>query len=124
MAYILIVDDEEAIRDVLRRRLHSWGHEVAQARTAEEALTAMEARSATIVFCDLIMPVHDGIWLMERIHERWPETIFIVISAVEDIGKISKTRTLGAVDFVSKPLGREMLYQALQRALAAAEFRP
>lgn len=82
----------------------------------------MEARSATIVFCDLIMPVHDGIWLMERIHERWPETIFIVISGIEDIRKIQKTRTLGAVDFVSKPLGREMLYQALQRALAAAEF--
>lgn len=84
----------------------------------------MEARSATIVFCDLIMPVHDGTWLMERIHERWPETIFIVISAVEDIGKISKTRKLGAVDFVSKPLGREMVYQALQRALTAAQSRP
>jgi DNA-binding NtrC family response regulator len=123
MAYILVVDDEEPIRDVLRRRFHSWGHEVGQARTAEEALMAMEARPARIVFCDLIMPVHDGIWLMERIQERWQETVFIVISGGEDIGKIVKTRKLGAVDFVAKPLGREMVDQALQRALTVAESR-
>ena len=120
MAYILIVDDEESIREILLRRLTSWGHQVTAARTADEALTVMESAPAPIVFSDLIMPVHDGLWLMERVKERWPQTIFVVVSGAEDLTKVTETRKLGAVDYVSKPVGREMLRQALDRALAAA----
>ena len=120
MAYILIVDDEQSIREILLRRLTSWGHQVTAARTADEALTVMESAPAPIVFSDLIMPVHDGLWLMERVKERWPHTIFVVVSAAEDLTRVTETRKLGAVDYVSKPVGREMLRQALDRALAAA----
>ena len=120
MAYILVVDDEESIREILSRRLTSWGHQVTVAPTADEALTIMESAPAPIVFSDLIMPVHDGLWLMEQIQQRWPQTIFVVISGTEDLAKVTQTRELGAVDYVSKPLGREMLRQALDRALAAA----
>ena len=120
MAYILIVDDEQSIREILLRRLTSWGHQVTAARTADEALTVMESAPAPIVFSDLIMPVHDGLWLMERVKERWPQTIFVVVSGAEDLTRVTETRKLGAVDYVSKPVGREMLRQALDRALAAA----
>ena len=120
MAYILVVDDEEPIREILLRRLTSWGHQVTAARTADEALTIMESAPAPIVFSDLIMPVHDGLWLMERVKERWPQTIFVVVSGAEDLANVTKTRKLGAVDYVPKPVGREMLRQALDRALAAA----
>jgi len=117
---ILIVDDEQSIREILLRRLTSWGHQVTAARTADEALTVMESAPAPIVFSDLIMPVHDGLWLMERVKERWPHTIFVVVSGAEDLTRVTETRKLGAVDYVSKPVGREMLRQALDRALAAA----
>jgi DNA-binding NtrC family response regulator len=123
VSYILVVDDEATIRNILARRLTSWGHDVVMASNAEEALVLMEATPASIVFCDLIMPVHDGIWLMERIRERWPDTIVIVVSGTEDLAKVGRTRALGAIDFVAKPVGREMLYQALQRALATLESR-
>ena len=120
MAYILIVDDEESIREILLRRLTSWGHQVTAARSADEALIVMESSPAPIIFSDLIMPAHDGLWLMERVKERWPQTIFVVVSGAEDLTKVTETRKLGAVDYVSKPVGREMLRQALDRALAAA----
>ena len=120
MAYILIVDDEESIREILLRRLTSWGHQVTAARTADEALVVMESSPAPIIFSDLIMPVHDGLWLMERVKERWPQTIFVVVSGAEDLANVTETRKLGAVDYVPKPVGREMLRQALDRALAAA----
>lgn len=123
MAFILVVDDEESIREILFRRLTAWGYQVATARTAEEALTVMGSAPASIVFCDLIMPVHDGLWLMERIRERWPDTIVVVVSGAEDLAKVTRTRKLGAVDYVPKPVGREMLHQALARALAELESR-
>ena len=123
MASILVVDDEESIREVLFRRLTTWGHQVGTARTADEALTVMGSAPASIVFCDLIMPVHDGLWLMERVRERWPDTIVVVVSGSEDFAKVAQTRKLGAVDYVTKPVGREMLHQALERALTELASR-
>lgn len=123
MAYILVVDDEESVREILSRRLTGWGHRVATARTAEEALALMWSAPAAIVFCDLIMPVRDGLWLMARLREQWPHTILVAVSGAEDPGTVTLTRDLGAVDYVSKPVGREMLHQALQRALAKLESR-
>ena len=123
MASILVVDDEDSIREVLTRRLRGWGHEVVAVGSAAEALTQMEVSQAAIVFCDLIMPVHDGFWLLEQIRERWPEMILVVVSAAEELATVMKTRQYGPVDYVPKPVGREMLYQALQRALARLESR-
>ena len=123
MASILVVDDEESIREILLRRLSAWGHQVATARTADEALVFMASSPASIVFCDLIMPVHDGLWLIEHIGEQWPATIVVVVSGAEDLAKVAQTRNLGAVDYIPKPIGPEMLHQALERALAELESR-
>ena len=71
-----------------------------------------------IVFCDVTMPVHDGLWLLERIRAKWPATVVVMVSGAQELDTVKKARDFGAVDFVSKPIGREMLHQGLQRALA------
>jgi DNA-binding NtrC family response regulator len=119
MARILVVDDEEPVRTVLTRNLRKWGHEVAAVGSATEALESMLVVTPEIVFCDVVMPVHDGLWLLERIRARWPRTVVIMVSGAQEIDTVKKARTFGAVDYVPKPIGREMLHQALQRALAA-----
>jgi DNA-binding NtrC family response regulator len=123
MARILVVDDEASIRDILSRRLQQWGHEVAVAAGAESALEEMRKSPAEIVLCDMIMPVHDGVWLLRHIIEEWPQTIFVAVSGAQDINTVMQMRKLGAVDFVPKPIGREMLHQALERALTTLESR-
>ncbi|MCM3878486.1 MAG: response regulator [Vicinamibacterales bacterium] len=123
MARILVVDDEESIRDILSRRLLQWGHEVVTASGAEAALVHMRQAPAEIVLCDVIMPVHDGVWLLRQITEGWPSTIFVAVSGAQDMNTVVQMRKLGAVDFVPKPIGREMLHQALERALATLETR-
>ena len=117
MARILVVDDEAPIRDILTRRLTQWGHEVVAAEGAEAAVAVMADGPADIVFCDVIMPVFDGVWLAQQISERWPETVFVAVSGAQDMSTIEKMRQYGAVDYVAKPIGREMLHQALERAL-------
>ena len=116
MAYVLVVDDEEPIRRLLTRWLSGWGYEAKQAANAEEAIEIMAAEAAEIVLCDVMMPVHDGIWLTEQVRTRWPQTAVIMASSAQDMETVTRMRKQGAVDYVTKPFGREMLRQALQRA--------
>ena len=116
MAYVLVVDDEEAIRRLLIRWLEGWGYEARQAANAEEALEIMTAKAAEIMLCDVMMPVHDGIWLAEQVRTRWPQTAVIMASSAQDMETVMRMRKQGAIDYVTKPFGREMLRQALQRA--------
>jgi len=116
MAYVLVVDDEEAIRRLLTRWLEGWGYEAKQAANADEALEIMTAKAAEIMLCDVMMPVHDGIWLAEQVRTRWPQTAVIMASSAQDMETVMRMRKQGAIDYVTKPFGREMLRQALQRA--------
>ena len=116
MAYVLVVDDEEAIRRLLIRWLSGWGYEAKQAANADEAIEIMANEPAEILLCDVMMPVHDGIWLAEQVRGRWPQTAVIMASSAQDMETVMRMRKQGAVDYVTKPFGREMLRQALQRA--------
>jgi cyclic di-GMP phosphodiesterase len=118
MAYVLVVDDEEAIRKLLTRWLVGWGYESKEAANASDALELMTANPASIMLCDVMMPVHDGIWLAEQVRERWPQTAVIMASSAQDMETVMRMRKQGAVDYVTKPFGREMLHQALIRANA------
>jgi DNA-binding NtrC family response regulator len=116
MPYVLVVDDEEPIRRLLTRWLAGWGYEAKQAANADEALEIMTAEVADIMLCDVMMPVHDGIWLAEQVRTRWPQTAVIMASSAQDMDTVMRMRKQGAIDYVTKPFGREMLRQALQRA--------
>jgi CheY-like chemotaxis protein len=119
MPYVLVVDDEESIRGVLRRRLEEWGYTVKDAANAGDALELMLAEPAAIALLDIQLPGHDGLWLAERIRGRWPQTPIIVASGADDMELVEKSRRLGAVDYVMKPFHKELLRQALQRAAKA-----
>ena len=118
MARILVVDDEASVREILSRRLTQWGHEVVAVPGADAALAEMEKAPAEIVFSDVMMPIHDGLWLAKELQGRWPRTVIVAVSGAQDLQTVVKMRQHGAIDYVTKPIGREMLHQALERALA------
>jgi two-component system response regulator DctR len=64
------------------------------------------------------MPLHDGLWLAQKLLERWPDAIIVAVSGALEVQTVVKMRQYGAIDYVTKPIGREMLHQALERALA------
>lgn len=121
MAYVLVVDDEPAVRRLLTHWLEGWGCQVRQAGTATEALELMEAEAASVMLCDVNMPGHDGLWLVEQVRPRWPKTVVVMASGIDDFQTVTRSRQDGAVDYLTKPFGRELVRQALWRANAALE---
>jgi|HubBroStandDraft_6_1064221.scaffolds.fasta_scaffold1880817_1 CheY-like chemotaxis protein len=121
---VLVVDDEAAMRNLLRRCLKCWDYDIREAPTAIDALEMMLADPASVMLCDLTLPDHDGLWLIERVRAKWPMTAIIVASGADDMEVMLKCRRAGAVDYVLKPFGRELLQQALQRAHIAISSRP
>ncbi len=80
MAKILVVDDEEQMRRVLRRFLETEGHNVLDAGDGVEALALLEQESADLVITDLGMPVMDGFELLRRMSQKYPDVKAITMS--------------------------------------------
>src|SRR5688572_30742426 len=75
---VLVVDDENGVRDLLARWLEAGGYSVTTAANAEEALGRLEAAPPAVALCDIRMPGRDGLWLAERIRQSYPETAVIM----------------------------------------------
>lgn len=119
--YVLVVDDQQIVRDFLKRSLESSGFAVKQAGSAIIALEMMTPVPASVVLCDVRMPINDGLWLTERLRASWPDVPVIMITALEDEDTIRACRTLGAVDYLTKPISKKQLLESVRKALATPE---
>jgi PAS domain S-box-containing protein len=113
---ILIVDDEEDIRVVLRISLTDLGYEVFTAESGDEALRIIKEVDPPIVLTDIRMPVMDGIELLRRIKQENSETEVIMITGHGDMDLAIKSLKHEATDFITKPIKDEVLEIALKRA--------
>ena len=113
---VLIVDDENTVRELMRRWLEAGGYSVTAAATAEEALGRLEMDAPpAVALCDIRMPGHDGLWLAERIRQRYPETAVIMATGVQDVGPAVESLRNGVIDYLTKPFGRDRLGEAVSR---------
>jgi YesN/AraC family two-component response regulator len=74
---------------------------------------------ASIILCDVRMPGHDGLWLVDRVRAKWPRTAIVMATAVDDLETVLKALRAGVVDYVTKPLDWNLLRLALSRATDA-----
>jgi response regulator RpfG family c-di-GMP phosphodiesterase len=114
---VLVVDDENGVRDLLARWLESGGYSVMTAGSAEEALGRLEASPPAVALCDIRMPGRDGLWLAERIRQSYPETAVIMATGVQEVGPAVKTLRQGVIDYLTKPFGRDRLQEAVTKGL-------
>src|SRR6267154_1010243 len=115
---ILVVDDEEPIREIISSMLTAAGYKVKQASSGMEALGILNANGEfELVLSDLMMAELDGIALLERSKERFPDMPVIMVTAVHDISVALAAIRNGAYDYLLKPFEREQLLAAVSRAL-------
>jgi CheY-like chemotaxis protein len=112
---VLVVDDEVGIRMLLTKMLKSWGYGVRHVESAVEALNIMAIEPADILLSDVSMPEHDGLWLAEHVHEKWPRTAIIMSTAHRDSHTVQTSRRVGAAAYVTKPFVPYLLQEALER---------
>jgi DNA-binding response OmpR family regulator len=119
-ARVLVVEDDEAIADVLRRSLRAEGHEVRSAGDGAEALTAAEQFSPDLVVLDLGLPRLDGMEVCRRLRAESDVPILILTARTETEDRVKGLDT-GADDYLPKPFERSEL---LARIRALLRRRP
>jgi len=101
---VLIVEDDPAVSELLRRWLTGWGYVANSTASAADALESIMADPADIVLSDIRMPGQDGLWLLERVRANWPRTAVIMASGVLEMDAAEQAKRLGAVDFCYETL--------------------
>ena len=115
---ILVVDDEEPIRDIVSAMLTSAGYACKQASSGIEALAVLSfGDEFELMLSDLMMADLDGIGLLERTKEKYPDMPVVMVTAVHDISVALTAIRNGAYDYLLKPFEREQLLATVSRAL-------
>src|SRR6201988_4403518 len=115
---ILVVDDEEAIREIVCAILAAAGYTWQQASSGMEALALLNSgEQFELMLSDLMMADLDGIGLLERTKEKFPDMPVVMVTAVHDISVALAAIRNGAYDYLLKPFEREQLLATVGRAL-------
>src|SRR6202043_3255111 len=121
---ILVVDDEEAIREIVCAILEAGGYTCKQAGSGTEALALLNSGDVfELMLSDLMMADLDGIGLLERTKEKFPDMPVVMVTAVHDISVALAAIRNGAYDYLLKPFEREQLLNAVGRALENRRLR-
>ena len=120
---ILIVDDEQSIRETCATVSEQCGMKAAAVATAEEALEVLEHSAIDIVLTDLKLPRSNGVELLKQVHDRHPEIAVVMLTQYGTIESAVEVTRLGAVDYVTKPFRIEELRSRLERVARAVELQ-
>jgi putative nucleotidyltransferase with HDIG domain len=118
---VLVVDDEEPIRNALKRYLAQQQFEVYAAASADEALEQLRRHKIALMLSDIRMPGTSGIDLVPQALEIEPDLAILMLSAVNDATSAALCMQRGAMDYLTKPLELADLGRAVQRALKRRE---
>ena len=114
---VLIVDDEEAVRNALKRFLTGKGYDVLTAATAREALDAVRRYKLSALLLDVRLPDGNGADLVPQLLEIEPTLAIVMLSAVNDAASATLCLQRGAMEYLTKPVDLADLAAALERAL-------
>lgn len=117
---LLVIDDEAAVNNNIRKILSKRGFSVDQAMTKEEALQKIGEKAYKLVLLDLKIPGVKGLELLEAIREKSPGTIVIIITGYASIETAKESARLGAVDYLPKPFTPDEIRNVTENAVRLA----
>ena len=117
---VLVIDDEVAVNNNIRKILVKKGYHVEQAITKDEALQKIEERAYPLILLDLRIPGVKGLELLETLRNTRPDTKVIIVTGYANIETAVETAKLGAIDFLSKPFTPNEIRTAAENALQLA----
>jgi len=118
---ILVVDDEEPIRDLFERAFTRVGYSVRTAESAEEALEIVQDTPYWVLFLDLNLPGMNGVDLCQRIRQEYPMAIPIAVTGYASLFELTDCRSAGFEDYFTKPVNLAELLDAAEQAFRKLE---
>jgi DNA-binding NtrC family response regulator len=115
---ILLVEDKDSLRTMLRHALEAQGHSVVEARDQDEAVQSLKTTRPSMVLTDLRLPTGDGIGVLRAAKELDPELTVVVMTAFGGVQEAVAAMKEGALDFLAKPVDLDHLALLVERALA------
>lgn len=117
MSEVLIVDDEQPMRELLSRWLAAEGYALCEAANADAALTVLAERQVGVVLCDRAMPGHDGVWLIDQMRKRYPN-VAVILATADDAVPPRISLQEGVVGYLVKPFRQQLVLNAVSDAMA------
>ncbi len=114
---LLIVDDEDDLRELLSQVLSNSGYEIQTASDGAQALSVLKSATFDVVLLDIQMPKVDGIQVLKHLKSHKPQTKTIVLTGYADLRNAMEAREFGAKDFISKPYKLEDVLSTIERVL-------
>lgn len=120
---ILVVDDEAGARELFQSILTDEGYEVALAVNGEEALALFRNGAFDLVVTDIKMPVMDGLQLLQEIRNTGSKIDVIMVTAYGEVESYLKAMSLGAAEYINKPIRIKELKRIVNKVLAEKKTR-
>ena len=120
---VLIVDDEESMRDFLSIMLHREGYQVDTAVDGAQAVVHLRDHSYDLVISDIKMPRMTGLELLTHIKDRTPETVVLMVTAFSSTDEAVEAMKQGAYDYITKPFKNEEIRLIVKNALERRDLR-
>jgi DNA-binding NtrC family response regulator len=120
---ILVIDDEEIVRDVLGALLTSEGYKVDFAETGTQALEMVRDKEYSVALVDLMLPDIDGLQVLEQLRKNESSPTAIMLTAFGTIEKAVTATKLGAFDFITKPFKNDEILLGIQHAIEQRHLR-
>ena len=114
---ILLIDDDEWIRDSMSLFFEGEGCQLTTLETAEEGIKELKIHHYDIIIADYKLPGMDGLTFLERIHKFYPDALRILISAYGNEEVRNKAKSLGVQDFIEKPFSAKTIEESLSRLI-------
>jgi CheY-like chemotaxis protein len=118
---LLVVDDEEMIRDLFEQAFSRAGYTVQTAKSAEDALEIMKKTPFSVLFLDLNLPGMNGIELCRQISKNWPMAISHAVTGYASLFEMHDCREAGFEDYFTKPVNLSDLLAAAEHAFKKLE---
>ncbi|MCR9244994.1 MAG: sigma-54 dependent transcriptional regulator [bacterium] len=120
---VLIVDDEEGVREGLRSMLQREGLQVETAGTAEEGVRRVEARSFDIIFLDLNLPGADGLSMLGKLRRGSPPADIVILTGYGTVANTVESMRKGACDVIEKPFSSDRILAVTRRVLETRQLK-
>jgi len=114
---ILVVDDEQAVRDVLSEGLQDSGYRCASASNGSDALELLKTDQYSLVLSDIDMPKMDGVKLLQAVKQLSADIEVVMITGVVDVEVAVRAIRMGASDYLTKPFNLDQVRITVERAL-------